>query len=200
MWQYLAGDLFVFLDSTLTMKGPINGQMLKVIIHLIQTFLKLFLIWIDTIPALYLTFSDLEQKNNTLHLTDPHMAIWKLGFTFLDIIDIIFVSSNPRSLEFKIQAYNTLYFKKNQPEIEIAQFCSLQVSLFQEYIHSICTKLDLCGHIDDMLESLFKYTPELYDALLILFLKFKLVIHDKEFSQGTLSNIFDFILHGVEEL
>jgi len=77
MYQFIAGDLYVFIDSLLTMdESELKTE--KILVEMqevITTYMELFLKWLSLIPNV-LEWATPWSMNKNLHLVNPEAAIW----------------------------------------------------------------------------------------------------------------------------
>jgi len=84
MFQYLAGDLFVYIDTLLTIEEIElkSEKQLMEYQELVTLYLEMFLKWLSLAP-LYFDWATPLYQNKTLHLVSPQAAILKLGANFI---------------------------------------------------------------------------------------------------------------------
>ena len=84
MFQYLAGDLFVYIDTLLTI-DEIELKSEKQLMEyqeIMTAYLEMFLKWLSLAP-LYFEWATPLYQNKNLHLVSPEAAIIKLGANFI---------------------------------------------------------------------------------------------------------------------
>lgn len=86
----MTGDLFVYLDTLLTIEeGELKtDKQVFEILDLVNQYYDMYLKWLSVAP-LYFDWAGPMFANKNLHLVSPEAAILRLGLNFIQIITLI---------------------------------------------------------------------------------------------------------------